>query len=251
MNGPNRRLALLLPVLLLAGCGRGGGGLDDAREAAAWSQRLRGSPSERDAALVELRRRREAGVPSLLALLDDSEVARVEGHADIREELVYLLGEAGTTSVEAQRRLVALLANSGTPVGEALSAARGLVLSWRLHREVPILEAYLAVLERVTRPEDARLSTAVGTLALAAGPFPYEPGFVGALRSGAGRPRSCAFCVGALRLYAGRQAEFVDLYRAIGASLEAAPRSDDPAEEAGRLALRETLATAITDADAR
>ena len=177
-------------LLVLTACGRGpdvGGG----PEAATWSRRLRADAPTRDGALVELRKKREAGVPSVLALLDDPEIARTEGHAAIREELVYILGEGGTTSVEAQRRLERLLADPGSDVGEALAAARGLVLSWRMGREVPILEAYIALLRRVTRAEDARMATSVSALALSGGRFPYEPAYVAALRAGTAHPKSC------------------------------------------------------------
>lgn len=234
-------------LLFAVACGQNRGG-DSAPDTAAWSRRLREGASTRDAALVELRKRKAEGIPSILALLDDPEVSRTEGHDAIREELVYILGEAGTISSEVQERLIRILADSEADVGVALAAARGLFVSWRVCHDLPILESYIALLRRVTRAEDARKAASVNGVAHAGCPLPYEPGFVNALRAGTANLKSCAFCLGELRRFTGHQAELVGLYRQIAARLESEPPSDDSVVEAEKLTIREIVGTAITEA---
>jgi hypothetical protein len=234
-------------LLLAVACGQSREG-DAVPDAAAWSRRLRADASTRDAALVELRKRKAEGIPCVLALLDDPEVARTQGHDAIREELVYVLGEAGTTSSEVQERLIRILADPEADVGVALAAARGLFVSWRVCHDLPLLEAYIALLRRVARAEDARKAASVNGIAHAGCPLPYEPGFVNALRAGTADLKSCAYCLGELRRFAGHQAELVGLYRQIAARLETQPPSEDAVVEAEKLTIREMVGSAITEA---
>lgn len=238
------RLALAVVPALLGACGESAPS-ESAEPVQPWIERLTGPASERDAALVALRARRPAPLPLVTALLDDPGVAKAESGALVREELVFILGEAGESSTDAQQRLIALLANTATPVREAVAAARGLVVSWRLCRDAAVLESYVALRARVRDADDLRKAQSVDSLVLTRCAAPWEPAFVRVLRQGAREVRSASLCVACLRRYTDHQKELLPTYREVAQVLENAPVGEDASAATERLAVRELVGAAI------